>query len=138
MAHRILATAVVMLVSCGGDPAATVEPIEKAESLQLQIAYQALCDARTLSETGDVWGAANEFMTQAHAFLHELADRLSATDREAAARLLEAKEAVEIHFSAPDEADPAATARSLSELESAVADGAEAEGLPRPTCAAAR
>lgn len=134
MTHRILAAAVVSLVSCGGDPSATVEPIEVAESLPLQIAYQALCDARTLAETGDVWGAANEFMTQAHAYLHEFADRLSATDREAAARLLEAKEAVELHFSAPDEADPGATVRSLSELESAVADGAEAEGLPRPTC----
>ena len=138
MTHRILAAAVVMLVSCGGDPAATVEPIEKAESLPLQIAYQALCDARTLAETGDVWGAANEFMTQSHAYLHEFADRLSATDREAAARVLEAKEAVELHLNAPDEADPAATARSLSELEAAVAAGAEAEGLPRPTCGGAR
>jgi hypothetical protein len=136
--HRLLAAALVALVSCGGGtPGDRPGPVEDAEALELQIAFQGLCDARTLAEVGDMWGAANEFQSHAHAYLHEFADRLSAVDRTAAGRLLEAKEAVEAQLNAPDSADPALTVSALSQLEVALADGAEREGLPRPACGGA-
>jgi hypothetical protein len=136
----VLAAAMVALVSCAGGPEETVEPsqqvdpIQQAEALPLQTAFQGLCNAETLAETGDMWGAANEFSIHAHGYLHEFADELSASDREAAGVLLEAKEAVESQLNSPDNADPATTAGALAELQVALADGAEAEGFARPAC----
>jgi hypothetical protein len=138
MTHRVLAVAVAALVSCGGGGAAdTVEPIQDADSLWIRIAYQGLCDARTLAEAGDVQSAADTFESRAHAELHTLADRLSASDRDAAARLLEAKQQVEAVLSDPVTAAPETVAAGLLALEAEVANAAETLGLDRPTCGGA-
>lgn len=134
MRHGVLAAALVTLTACGGSAEEILEPVREADAIPLQIAHQGVCNARTLAEAGDLWGAANEFATKTHAFLHEFADRLSATDRAAAARLLEAKEAVEAQLNSPDSADPALTMGALSGLQAALADAAEVEGFPRPAC----
>ena len=134
MSPLILGAAIVMLVSCGGDPAGTVEPIEEAESLPLQIAFQGLCDARTLAEAGDIQAASDTFQSRAHAELHSLADRLAASDRDAAARLLEAKQRVEAAFASPESAAPPVVAAQLSTLEAEVASAAHVLGQERPVC----
>lgn len=137
MTHRLLAAAVISLASCGGGGAAdTVEPINEAKSLPIQIAYQGLCDARTLAEGGDVQSAADTFESRAHAELHTLADRVAATDRDVAARLLEAKQRVEAAFAVPT-TSPDAIVPLLSSLETEVANAAEALGLDRPVCGSA-
>ena len=114
-----------------GSPSAAVD---EAEALELQISFQGLCDARTLAAAEDLWGAANEFQTQSHAYLHEFADRYSASEREAVARLLEAKQVVEAQLASPDFAEPTAVTASLSTLETALADAAERVGFDRPVC----
>jgi hypothetical protein len=133
MTHRLLAAALVALMSCGGGAEETVEPIDQAQSLPIQIAFQGLCDARTLAEAGDVQSAADTFQGRSHAELHSLAERLSATDRDAAARLLEAKQRVEAAFANPG-ASPAALVAPLSALEAEVTNAATALGLDRPVC----
>ena len=136
MTNRVLVAALATLVSCGGGGAAnTVEPINEAESLPIQIALQGLCDARTIAEAGDVQGASDIFQSRAHAELHTLADRLAASDREAAGRLLEAKQRVEAAFASAATASPGAVAADLSALEGEVAAAAESLGLDRPACA---
>lgn len=55
--------------------------------------YQGLC--HTAARAGDVGAARRAFFDEAHQPLHELATATAAVDRPAAARLLEAKEAVE-------------------------------------------
>lgn len=135
MIHRILALALLALVSCGSTgPSATVEPIEEAEALPLQLAFQGLCDAATLAQAGDVQSAADMYEDRSHAYVHELADRVSGSDRDAAARLLEAKQIVEAQLANPDVANPQVVAGALSGLEAALADAAEAAGFERPGC----
>ena len=135
MTHRLLAAALIALVSCAGDDAEeTVEPINEAESLPIQIAFQGLCDARTLAQAGDVEAASDTFESRAHAELHSLADRVAATDRDAAADLLEAKQRVEAAFGSSDTADPRAVAAGLLTVQDQVGNAAEALGLDRPVC----
>ena len=134
MTHRVLAAALLTLVSCGGGGGETVEPIEDAQSLPIQIAFQGLCDARTLAEAGDVQAAGDTFQSRAHAELHTLADRLAAADREAAARLLEAKQGVEASLVDLEITTPAGVAAQLSALQAEVARAAEILGLERPVC----
>lgn len=135
MIHRVLALALLALVSCAGTgPSATVEPIEETEALPLQLAYQGLCDARALAEAGDVQSAADMYEDRSHAYVHELADRISSSDRDGAARLLEAKQIVEAQLANPDVANPQAVAGVISGLEAALAGAAEAAGFERPSC----
>lgn len=137
MTHRVLAASVATLVSCGGGGAAnTVEPVKEAELLSIQIAHQGLCDARTLAEAGDMQGAADTFESRVHAELHTLADRLSESDRDAAARLLEAKQIVEGMLANLDAAAASVVADQLATLEAEVANAAGLLGLDRPTCGA--
>ncbi len=134
MNHRVLTLTFLALVSCGAGEANTVEPINQAEALPLQIAFQGLCDARTLAEAGDAQGAADTFLSRSHAELHTIADRLSASDRDAAARLLEAKQRVEVAIDNPATASPEIVAGQISALEAEVAVAAEHLGLNPPVC----
>jgi hypothetical protein len=132
---RLLLAALPALTACASTTAGPPDQaIDEAEALPLQIAFQDLCDARTLAEAGDMWGAANEFQNQAHAYLHEFAGRYSMSERDAVARLLEAKQEVEAQLAAPDSANPRAVAASLASLETALADAAERVGFTRPVC----
>ncbi|MGH8872993.1 MAG: hypothetical protein ACRDWS_13585 [Acidimicrobiia bacterium] len=60
-----------------------------------QTAASGLCEASSKAEMGDVDGAGEEFYDTAHQPLHDLAAEVTEVDRGIAARLLEAKEAVE-------------------------------------------
>lgn len=122
------------LVACAAGAEQSIDALEEAESLPIQIAFQGLCESRAVAEAGDVQGASDVFQARAHAELHALADRLSSTDREAAARLLEAKQRVEAAFADPATASPPAVAGVISALELEVQNAAESLGLPRPAC----
>ena len=123
----------VALAACAPGAEDSIEALEQAESLPLQIAFEGLCQARAVAEAGDVEGASAVFQSRAHAELHSLADRLSATDREAAARLLEAKQRVEAAFASPTTSGPAA-AGLIAALEAEVQHAAEVLGQVQPVC----
>jgi len=59
------------------------------------LAASGLCEASMRADMGDLDGAGVEFYDTAHQPLHDLAAEVSDVDRAVAARLLEAKEAVE-------------------------------------------
>ena len=133
--RSFLAAVVLVLVSCAGpSPATTTEPIQQAEALPLQIAFQGLCDARTAATAGDAVSASDFFQDRSHAYLHEFASGISVADREGTARLLEAKQMVETQLADPESADPQAVAGALATLETALADAAETAGFERPVC----
>jgi hypothetical protein len=95
----------------------------------LGTALEGLCEARLLSARGLIRDAESEFVDRAHAYLHELARETAETDREAAARLLEAKQRVEQAFAEPPE--PEELARLVEELRHRTA---EAAGEAVPPC----
>ncbi len=92
-------------------------------------AYAGLCAARSAAAAGEAAGAREVFFDRAHQPLHELASGAAAYDRAVAARLLEAKEAVEAGLI---QLRPSLVA-DLDHLLSATASAAEAVGqaLPR-------
>lgn len=124
----------VLLVACASGAEEPIEALEEVESLPVQIVVQGLCQARAVAEAGDVAGASAVFQSRAHAELHSLADRLSSTDRAAAAGLLEAKQRLEAALADPTAASPAVVADLISALEAEVARAAEALGQDRPVC----
>ena len=130
---RLFAVLLVALAACASGAEEPLDALEEAEALPLQIAFQGLCQSRAAAEAGDVPGASGVFQSRAHAELHTLADRLSATDRDAAARLLEAKQRLEAAFADPA-ASPPAVAGLISALEAEVASSAATLGLQRPVC----
>lgn len=105
------------------------DPVGRSDA---EVAYgemvASLCDAQDAAATGDFESARTIFLDDVHARLHVLADRLS-DDRAIAARLLEAKQAVEADLD-DDEVGgagvPASTealARDLGELAAATTAG---------------
>ena len=122
------------LAACASGAEESVDALEEAESLPVQIVFEGLCESRAIAEAGDVQGASDVFQTRAHAELHTLADRLSATDREAAAGLLEAKQRLEAAFASPETASPPAVVSLISALETEVGNAAETLGQERPVC----
>lgn len=125
------------LCACASGAEPATDAAEEASSLPVSIAHQGVCDARTMAQAGNVEGAALTFESRAHAELHALADRLSATDRAAAAGLLQAKQRVEAALVDPASASPEAVVTVLAALEGEIATAAEALGLERPVCAGA-
>lgn len=112
----------LVLPACGSEPA--------GPGGELGTALEGLCEARRLAGRGLVGGAETVFQDRAHAYLHELARETARTNREAAGRLLEAKQLVEQAFGQP--AEPRIVAHLLDELR----DGtAEAAGVSPPACA---
>ena len=136
MIARPLVTALLALAACAPGADQAIDALDEAEALSLEIAFQGLCQARSVAEAGDVQGASAVFQSRAHAELHTLADRLSGTDREAAARLLEAKQRVEAALAGPATTGPAA-AGLISALEAEVQSAAESLGQDPPACGGA-
>ena len=134
MIARPLIAALLTLAACASGAGSSIDALEEAESLPLQIAFQGLCESRAVAEAGDVQGASDVFQSRAHAELHSLADRLAATDREAAARLLEAKQRLEAAFANVAAASPPAVAGLISTLELEVQHAAEVLGQDPPAC----
>jgi hypothetical protein len=112
----------LVLPACGSERAA-------GPGGELGTALGGLCEARRLAARGLVPDAETEFQDRAHAYLHELAQETARSDREAAARLLEAKQLVEQAFADP--AEPRMLARLLATLR---ARTAEAAGVSPPAC----
>jgi hypothetical protein len=112
----------LVLPACGSEPT--------GPGGELGTALEGLCEARRLAERGLVGDAETAFQDRAHAYLHELARETSDTDREAAARLLEAKQLVEQAFA--ERAEPGMLARLLDDLRDRTA---EAAGFAAPGCA---
>ena len=134
---RVTMPLLLLLVGCATGAEEPIAVLEEAEALPVQIAFQGLCEARTAAEAGDVPGASTIFQSRTHSELHSLADRLSTTDRDAAARLLEAKQRVEDAFADPTTASPTAVAGLISSLKGEVASAAEPLGQERPVCGGA-
>lgn len=92
-------------------------------------AVAGLCEAREMLVDGDPVGAREAFYDNSHVALHEIADRLSAEDRAAAAELLEAKQAVESGLDAEEGSEQLqadldsliiATVQGVAEIDGAV------------------
>ena len=101
----------------------------------MQRASAGLCEALAAAGDGDVDRAAALFEDEAHAYLHELADRLQATDRVAAAELLEAKQRAEAALASAEGGMD--LTQALEDVGEELADAAEVVGMPRPSCEAA-
>lgn len=135
----------LLLTACGGDDDATTTTTrgpetsttaEGAETTTSTVALAdptiaPLCAVLNATAAGEVDLARTTFD---HGPLHTLADTVTEIDRGVAARLLEAKEAVESNLAAPTP-DDAALVDDLEALIAATADALVATGSPPPpTC----
>lgn len=117
-----LATSVLVLASsCGGGD----QPAPAGTAPYAALA-QGLCQAR--ARAGEPDQARQAFFDNAHQPIHELAAAAAAGDRVAAARLLEAKQAVEGDLAG----DPARLGVDIDLLIEATRDALAAVGQPPP------
>lgn len=110
----------VAAVGCGDDGSSPMNASSPA-------LIESLCAARDTATAGDADEARTIFVDQVHDELHQLAADTDDADRDAAARLLEAKQRVEA-----DLTDRTALADALEALAAATIDAIEANGDPRP------
>jgi hypothetical protein len=90
-----------------------------------------LCQARAAARSGDLTGSRSAFFNRAHLSLHQLAVEATSRDRPAAARLLKAKEAVEMGLRTPGPS----LGSDLDRLLAAMGDATTAVGeAPPPPC----
>ena len=113
--------AILTLTACGGGSQQTA--VSPGTELMAS-----LCRSRQLVSDGMITAAGAEFMDHAHQPLHELAARLDASERAAAASLLEAKQRVE---AALDDRQ-ATLVDDLDRLVDATTGAIVAAGEPRP------
>jgi hypothetical protein len=119
--------------ACGpsGGSATTAAPAD------LTVALAGLCRAAEHARSEDLFEARRTFQNQSHAFLHELAAMGSGEARAAVARLLEAKQRVEMALGPGGSATPAEVGKLIGELEAATRDLAGQLGTPAPRCGGA-
>lgn len=119
---------------CGIDdsaPSVSVETTITNVSVPVDPMFTQLCTVLDAGRSGEVDTAESTFD---HGPLHSLADEAIPVDRGVAARLLEAKEAVESDFAAAT-LDAAAITADLEALADATAAALVATGAPvAPTC----
>jgi hypothetical protein len=125
-AALVLAAALV-LSACEGDP----PPAPDRREDRWLAAVDGLCGALTSAQ--DPEAAEGAFQDRSHATLHEIADELQKADRQAAAKLLEAKNLVEADFA--EDAPPSELEADLTTLIAATVDGLRALGVASPGCA---
>lgn len=134
-----LAAAAVLLAGCGGDgstsPATTATTAAPSATGPGAGVYQAsllgLCAARA-SADGDVNSARSTFYDRSHDPLHSIASDLAPVDRVLAARLLEAKEAVESALRA--DRPPPSLGPDLDRLVEVTGQALARLSLPVPRC----
>lgn len=115
----------------GGDDEA---PVAAAPTDAYATVLPGLCRSSAAAESGDVAGAERVFADTVHGPLHDIAQEAEASDRAMAARLLEAKQAVEHHLERP-QADPAALGSDLARLSGATRAALALTGHPAaPVC----
>lgn len=131
MLRMRVTTAVLLAVLVACSDASGQEGDREA---RLRRASQGLCDAQVHAFEANVRRAAEVFDAESHAFLHELAADLEDVDRAAAADLLEAKQRVERALQDPAGSHPQEVVTLITGLQRALADAAEAAGLPTPLC----
>ena len=118
--------ALLVLTACGDDSDPPARPRAAETTLVAD-----LCVVLDAAAAGDVDRARSSFD---HGPLHTLADDATGADRSVAARLLEAKEAVESGLAA-DDPDPDELVTDLDALIEATGDALEATGASTsPTC----
>lgn len=124
LAHLVIALLVLVtgVTACGGG---------SDQSDGYQSAASGLCEASAGVDDGDIEGAESQFYDAVHQPLHDLAAEVSEVDRVIAARLLEAKEAVESGF----DGEPAGLGGALRSLVSAVDESLTAIGHDLLPCA---
>lgn len=132
-----LATVALVLTGCGGDGSsespATVAPTTTARpgGGTYEAAFLGLCAARGAA-AADVNSARSTFYDRSHDPLHSIARDLEPVDRPLAARLLEAKQAVESGLR-PDRAPPS-LGPDLDRLVEMTGQALARLSLPAPRC----
>ena len=116
----------------GSSPSATTAPTATGPpGSAYQVAFVGLCLARASARI-DVNTARSTFYDRSHDPLHLLAQDLAPLDRALAARLLEAKEAVESDFGS--DPVPPSLGPDLDRLVQVTAEGLVRLSLPAPRC----
>ncbi len=135
VAGALLVAILAGAAACSGDgaePSATSAPSSTAPpGNAYQVAFVGLCLTRASARI-DVNTARSTFYDRSHDPLHALASDLASVDRALAARLLEAKEAVESDFRA--EPVPPSLGRDLDRLVQVTGEGLARLSLPAPPC----
>ena len=119
-----VAVAVAVLASCGSDS-------PSSDDRRLTEVVAAVCDAARQA-AGDVAAARTTFAGRAHDGLHDIARELEEVDRALAARLLEAKAAVEGDFNASP--PPASVVDDLTRLADRAREGLARLAVEAPPC----
>ncbi|HSH61809.1 MAG TPA: hypothetical protein VK988_19620 [Acidimicrobiales bacterium] len=88
-----------------------------------------LCSAQAAARSGDVAAASRIFTDTVHGPLHDVAEEAAASDRAAAARLLKAKQAVELGLERSG-TDPVTLGSQLARLSATTRDALLATGHP--------
>jgi hypothetical protein len=130
------AVAVLVLVACGGEnsatpPATSAPPTTAPEPAAYAVAFGGLCGTRGSAGT-DMRLARTTFYDRSHDPLHSLAGDLEPVDRVLAARLLEAKEAVESGLRA--DRPPPSLGPDLDRLIEVTGQALARLSLPVPRC----
>lgn len=129
-ALSVLTAAAVAIPACGGDPP---PPDDTSGDGQASLAA-GLCAAAAAARSGDQQAARRLFFDRAHQPIHQLAAATSEVDRAAAAKLLEAKQAVEDDLNDPG---AAGLADHLAALAAAAAVAADGDDGTRPAACTA-
>ena len=131
MSWRPVAVVVALLLLAAGGGCGSEEERGDPGRRPDNAAYLGVCRALGAAKTGDTDEARTVFDDEAHGPLHDLSAQVDDEDRAIAARLLEAKQAVEsavAEKAGVDELRPA-----LEKLAAATADAVtEVEGEPGP------
>ncbi|GBC86449.1 hypothetical protein HRbin12_00438 [bacterium HR12] len=138
LAAALALASTAALVGCGGASAPATSPTDHGShgSGEPEVdAYLALCDMRDLIAAGDLERAEATFHDEVHEALHELAEELETTDREASAALLVAKAKVEADLER-EPVEPAALGEDTRTLQRAMAEALGAAGIDPPSCRA--
>ncbi len=134
LAGSVALSAVALLIAGPGrgergevpKPAVSVDPYG--------LLLPGLCRTAAAVSGGDVAGASRMFTDNVHGPLHDIANEAAALDRATAARLLEAKQAVELGFERSP-ADPATLGSQLARLSATTRAALLATGRPaEPGC----
>jgi len=128
--HLLACSLVALSVACG-DSSGGAAPADG-----LDPAARGLCDAIDLAAAGDVPAADAAFQDRVHQYLHDLADRLAAFDREASGDLLEAKQRVEAGLA--EGGTVGEVHGSMTALYRELVVAAAAAGLAAPPCQGAK
>ncbi len=118
LAGSIALSAVALVIAGPGRGDHHEVPKTAASSNPYSPILPGLCRTEAAVRSGDVAGASRIFTDTVHGPLHDVANEAAASDRAAAARLLEAKQAVELGLERSP-ADPATLGSQLARLSAA-------------------